>query len=138
MALKEIKVQYLDKEETITVETKPKAGVILPIVKRAQKVKTGPRGEQQVEIDEDEWFIGLATNIIEKAPWAVKSVDAIRNMDIDSYNSVKIALSEDFPLWRFLYPGQRMVYGSLFDETALKAQMESTSSSPSGESPNFK
>lgn len=136
--MKELKIQYLGKEETIQVEDKPKAGLIMPIVKRAQKFKTGARGEQQVEIDEDEWFIGLCTNVITKAPWQLGNVQSLKDMDIDSYFSLKEAMGNEFPLYRFLYPGQKMLYGTLLEQLASAAQTTSTTSSASGESPSAK
>lgn len=134
--VKEAKIQYYGKEETIQLEDNPLAEVIMPILKRCMKTKVG---QTQPEIDAQEWFIGIATNLVISAPWGnTKDVTALRKLPYKTYAQLEIIIGDEFPLKDFLYPELKLLYGKLLDSVESASQTESTTSLPSGESLNFK
>lgn len=133
--MKEYPIKYQGRDEVIQLEEadKARAGVIIPIIKRVLKYKVG---QSLPEMDEGEWLIGIATNCITKAPWQLQSPDAIRNLDIATYEQLVYIIGDEYPIERFLSLGAKLMYGRKLEISASHSQTESTSSSPSGESPS--
>ena len=132
---KEFKIKYQGRDETIVIDDNPKAGVIMPIIKRTLKYKVG---QNLPELDSDEWLIGIACNLITKAPWTLQNPDAIRNMDMVTYEQLVYIIGDEFPIERFLSLGAKLMYGRKLEISPSTSPTESTTSLPSGESPSEK
>lgn len=131
--LKTFKIQYNGSEQDIQVETKLKPGVILPLVKRTMKYKAG---QPLPEIDSEEWMLGLATSCIVKAPWPLQNVNALRDMDYDTFEQLAYILGDEFPLERFLSLGAKLMYGRKLEISISTLQTESTSNVSSSGTPS--
>lgn len=134
---KEFKIKYQGRDETIQLveADKVRAGVIMPIVKRIIKYKVG---QTLPEMDAEEWMIGIATNCIVRAPWDTKSPDVVRNMEIETYEQLSYIIGDEYPIERFLSLGAKLMYGRKLEISVSDSPTESTTSSPSGESPSAK
>ena len=132
---KEFKIKYQGRDETIVIDDNPKAGVIMPIIKRTLKYEVG---QNLPELDSDEWLIGIACNLITKAPWTLQSPDAIRNMDMATYEQLVYIIGDEFPIERFLSLGAKLMYGRKLEISPSTSPTESITSLPSGESPSEK
>lgn len=132
---KDITLIHNDKPETITVEDKPRAEVVLKLMKNCMKYKPG---QVMPEVDFGEYLIGLATNLITKAPWTLASPDAIRALPWQTYAKLCEVLGDEFPLESFLFPVGKLMYGKKLSSEASATPIESTTNSPSGELPNDK
>lgn len=135
--MKEFPIKYQGRTETIQIEDADnvRAGVIMPIIKRVLKYKVG---QQLPEMDEAEWLIGIATNCILRAPWDTKSPDAIKNLDVTTYEQLVYIIGDEYPMDRFLSLGAKLMYGRKLEISISDSQTASITSSPTGELPNAK
>lgn len=135
--VKSFQIKYQGRDETIELveADRVKAGVIMPIIKRCLKYKTG---QTLPELDTDEWFVGIATNCITKAPWQLQNVDVIKNMDFADQEQLIYIVGDEYPMERFLSLGAKLMYGKRLEISISDSQTASITSSPSGESPREK
>lgn len=131
--IKTFKINYNGREEELQIDTKPKPGIILPLIKRTMKYKSG---QPLPEIDHEEWLMGLATNCIVKAPWQSQNVTVLRELDLDTFEQLIFILGDEFPLERFLSWGAKAMYGRKLEVSISTLQTESTSSAGSKDSPS--
>ena len=135
--VKSYPIKYQGRDETIEIveADRVKAGVIMPIIKRCLKYK---QGQSLPEIDTDEWFAGIATNCITKAPWQLNNIEVIRNLDFQDQEQLIYILGDEYPMERFLSLGAKLMYGRKLEVSISDFQTASTTSSASGESPSNK
>lgn len=133
--VKTFKIQYNGTESEIELDDKPTVGVINKILRNAERRKPN---QMHPEYDAHEWFIGIATNFIKKAPWTIENPQVLNEMEWSTYERLAEILGNEFPLERFLFPGVKLLYGSKLDLAASAIQTEFTTSLQSGVSPNGK
>jgi hypothetical protein len=133
--VKEYTIKYNGKDEILLLEENPKAGVIMPLIKRTLKYKVG---QNLPELDTDEWLIGIATTMIVKAPWKLQDVGVLKDMDWATYEQLAYIIGDDYPIERFLSLGAKLMYGKKLEISVSTSPTESTTSLPSGESPKEK
>jgi hypothetical protein len=124
---KDFTINYQGKQETITVNDKPKAGTVFKIAEYSVDWSSSVP-----KIKFREYFISLATNLIVKAPWGETTPDVLNNMDIDTFEEVATILANILPIERFLSLGARGMYGKKLDDTKSQSNTESTTNSQSG------
>lgn len=122
-------LKYNGAETEIQIEDKPKAGIVLKIEEMVTKGQTGPN----MVLDMKAYFIGLATNLIVKAPWPLQNVDALLNLDYDAFDELCNILGDLFPLTSFLSHRMRLLLGKKYEGLILALQTESTSSASSSD-----
>lgn len=133
--VQKFKVQYNGSEHEIEVNDKPLRGTIIKILRSAERKKPN---QMHADYDADEWFVGIATNFITKAPWPLQNVNALNELDWGTYEQLAEILGNLYPLERFLFPAVKVLYGKKLDLAASAIQTEFTTSLPSGESPSGK
>lgn len=134
--MKQFQIEYNGKQEIVEIDDHPSVGVIMPILQRCMKTKVGQR---EPEIDSFEWFIGICTNFITKAPWQLKNVDVLRNLDFKTtYSQLANIIGDEYPVIDFLSPGLKLLYGKRLESVASTSQTESTMNSSSLDSPPSK
>jgi len=133
--MKEIEIIYKGQPTKIEIDDHPKAGVITKIVKMCQR---RIQGSPIPDIDYDEYFIGLATNLVKKAPWKLESPTELKDMDWEDYANLQIALGEEFPLERVLPPLGKLMFGKKFEIKDSISQTESITNVQNSDSPSAK
>lgn len=135
--MKEYQITWQGTKCPIEINDKPTAGFCLKITK--PPIMTYKVGQALPEINDEEYLIYLATNMITKAPWGAQTTpDTVRGLPKDTYIELCEILGNEFPIQDFLYPVVKLRFGKQLDIAASALQTASTTSLPSGESPSAK
>jgi hypothetical protein len=129
--MKEFELMYQGAKAKIVINDKPTARQILKIIEPPIVVQKGLGGAPEVNLKE--YFVYLGTNMIMQAPWRLQNVDALLDLDGQTFTQLCKILGDEFPFMDFLSPALKLLYGKNL-ELPSPSQTESTLKPSSAES----